>query len=100
MKKYDYEVQAIAVQTVSAGHENSDLGKALREAEVTLRALALIGEDTILRAQKLEAVAKELVMEVIVDGRELNFAEVLQYANDFNKALNPVNIIQDEQLQN
>lgn len=88
--KYDYEEQAIAVNTVALGHQNSDLGKALREAEVTLRALALIGEDTILRAQKLEAVARELVMEVITDGRELNFAEVRQYANDFNKVLNLV----------
>jgi len=39
--KNDYETQALAVNTVALGHQNSELGEALREAEITLSKLAL-----------------------------------------------------------
>lgn len=94
--KSDYSNQADVVKYVNEylkdySKTGLPLNRAvLNEAETSLRALALIGEATVLRAQALEKIARELVMEVITDDRELNFAEVRRYAEDFNKVLNPI----------
>ena len=57
----------------------------LREAEVTLRGLALIGEKRILILEDLIKLAQEFIADTPVDR-----VEVMQYQQDFQKLLNKI----------
>lgn len=85
--KYTYSQQAVEIRRLSKLVLECDK-EILREAGTTLNALALVGEETIFQAQGLKKVCQEFVMEVLTDKRELNFAEVRQYAMDLQKILN------------
>lgn len=60
----------------------------LRDACTSLLALSMIGEGVVVQADRLRKVASELVMEVLVDGRELSAKDVFDYAHDFNQIIN------------
>lgn len=82
--KNDYEVQALAVNTVAEGHEGSELGEALREAEVTLLALKL-EEKKILIMADLIKVAEDFIADTPVDR-----GEVMRYQDRFKKLLEKI----------
>jgi hypothetical protein len=61
--KNSYSVQALAVNTVNTVNQDSDLGEALREAEVTLNALELIGEERLILGQKALRIAESVLTD-------------------------------------
>jgi hypothetical protein len=60
--KNSYSVQALAVNTVNTVNQDSDLGEALREAEVTLNALAVIGDNKVLLSQELIPLCEKFLL--------------------------------------
>jgi len=84
--KNDYETQALAVNTVALGHQNSELGEALHDAEITLNAVAVLGKESITRNQKLESICQEII--AIVDEKGCLYdEESLDIANRLKKIL-------------
>jgi len=78
---HSFTVQASEVKRLQKLVLNVDQG-VLREAEVTLRGLAIIGEKRILILEDLIKLAQEFVADTPVDRVEL-----MQYQQDFQKLL-------------
>ena len=81
---HSFTIQANEVKRLQKLVLNVDQG-VLREAEVTLRGLAIIGEKRILILEDLIKLAQEFVADTPVDR-----VEVIQYAQDFGKLLNKI----------
>jgi len=82
--KHSFTVQASEVKRLQKLVLNVDQ-EVLRETEVTLRGLALIGEKRILILEDLIKLAQEFVADTPVDR-----VEVMQYQQDFKKLLNKI----------
>ena len=82
--KHSFTVQASEVKRLQKLVLNVDQ-EVLREAEVTLRGLALIGEKRILILVDLINLAQEFVADTPIDR-----VEVMQYQQDFKKLLNKI----------
>jgi len=78
---HSFTIQANEVKRLQKLVLNVDQ-EVLREAEVTLRGLALIGEKRILILEDLIKLAQEFVADTPVDR-----VEVIQYQQDFQKLL-------------
>jgi len=81
---HSFTIQANEVKRLQKLVLNVDQ-EVLREAEVTLRVLALIGEKRILILEDLIKLAQEFVADTPVDR-----VEVIQYQQDFQKLLNKI----------
>ena len=81
---HSFTIQANEVKRLQKLVLNVDQ-EVLREAEVTLRVLALIGEKRILILEDLIKLAQEFVADTPVDR-----VEVIQYQQDFGKLLNKI----------
>ena len=81
---HSFTIQANEVKRLQKLVLNVDQ-EVLREAEVTLRGLALIGEKRILILEDLIKLAQEFVADTPVDR-----VEVIQYQQDFQKLLNKI----------
>jgi hypothetical protein len=82
--KHSFTIQANEVKRLQKLVLNVDQ-EVLREAEVTLRVLASIGEKRILILEDLIKLAQEFIADTPVDR-----VEVIQYQQDFRKLLNKI----------
>ena len=81
---HSFTIQANEVKRLQKLVLNVDQ-EVLREAEVTLRVLALIGEKRILILEDLLKLAQEFIADTPVDR-----VEVLYHQNEFQKLLNKI----------
>ena len=82
---HSFTVQASEVKRLQKLVLNVDQ-EVLREAEVTLRGLALIGEKRILILEDLIKLAQEFV----ADRPSMDLGEVMNYQQEFQKLLNKI----------
>jgi hypothetical protein len=88
MKSYHEQAVAVSVAAIDFETVEPGIAKALQDATVTLNALALIGETTVIQNAKIRLIAEEFITEVLKDGRELTIGEIRDYAESFKKILN------------
>lgn len=84
----DFELQALAVETVAERHADSDLGRSLRDAITTLKALALLGDKSIIQALKLKDVCEEMVNHWEANTWFHGHEDTLDFLNRIQKILN------------